>query len=369
LKRCFRCNPDGAGYGWYDKRKKRWCVSKGHMKFRDFWKSFNKHRFSKNRNVVMHFRIGTSGKKQHPDCTHPFPVADNFEDMIATNFEKESIVVHNGVCGRGLGDASDTMVAIRDYIDPLLNIVEDVRVEKIMKDLIDADLCRWLITKGPEVKRLGGWIEDGGVYYSNSGYKQPVSVQSSRHSTGFNNYHRNSTAYDWMPKSCAVIYTVYSFKDYLINGNWSWTKYEEYLANRARQLEYIKQNPMADPEKAVTLVTIETTDPGGCNQSDAFDDGIYEIFDDDINTLAVVDDNGDILWDDVEDETVNHPCPNCEDEVNIVKSPFSVGDSMCCRCGAVFVHGLKGTEAVKMYDINTRRDFNNTQAVIKGENE
>ena len=63
FKRCFTENPNGAGYGVL--RDDGWNCKKGFMSFTAFWKSFRKEHFGTEDYLIIHFRIGTSGKKAH----------------------------------------------------------------------------------------------------------------------------------------------------------------------------------------------------------------------------------------------------------------------------------------------------------------
>ena len=76
LERCFTTNKDGAGYMFVDKANDVVEIKKGFMNFNDFYKSliedYKKYKL-KDQTLVMHFRIGTSGKSA-TGCTHPFPV-------------------------------------------------------------------------------------------------------------------------------------------------------------------------------------------------------------------------------------------------------------------------------------------------------
>ena len=63
LKRCFDYNSDGAGFMYVDKGKV--IIDKGYMSFTSFYNRLKelKEKFDiQNKALVMHFRIGTSGK-------------------------------------------------------------------------------------------------------------------------------------------------------------------------------------------------------------------------------------------------------------------------------------------------------------------
>ena len=87
LERCFTINRDGAGYMYVDKEKNV-MIKKGFMKFDDFYKSMikdYKENNLKNQNLIMHFRIGTSGRNKL-GCTHPFPITDKMDENGLRDF-------------------------------------------------------------------------------------------------------------------------------------------------------------------------------------------------------------------------------------------------------------------------------------------
>jgi len=375
LKRCFKNNSDGAGFGWYNKKEKTWIVSKGHMSFKKFWKAFQAKKFKDNTEIMIHFRIGTSGRKSHPDCTHPFPVSENFKDMTLAEYKSDNIVMHNGVIGLGEGNASDTMVAIRDYIEPMYPYMEDNKIVVILKELIETTRSRWLLARKDEVVLLGGWQEEDGISYSNAGYKPVVKrvVEGVRGVwSGYYNRGRHipeesgiETGYDWMPKDMEVLHSIYSFDDYAVNGVWQWTLFEKYLIERGKQLD----QAAGSYTKGTLFTKHESDDGSGIGDIDHNDaDDIYEVFDQDGEIIAAVDDHGDIIWDEpdnlVHDNSSMKPCPNCPEEKNIVDSPYSCGDNMCCRCGAVYIKGLQGDESILMWDIDIQRHYLKTLRIM-----
>jgi predicted glutamine amidotransferase len=126
LKRCWNDNSDGAGYA-YLTDKDTWEIKKGFMKWMDFKKSLDAEKFVDENTVVMHFRIGTSGRCPHKAgelgkgemCTHPFPISNKTDMLESLRIDSSTIVIHNGIVGNGAGFLSDTMIAIRDHISVL----------------------------------------------------------------------------------------------------------------------------------------------------------------------------------------------------------------------------------------------------------
>jgi hypothetical protein len=364
LERCFNRNSDGSGFGWYNKKEKTWVVSKGFMTFKQFWEAFKAKKFKDSTDLVIHFRIGTSGRRVHPDCTHPFPVADNFEDMVAHEFKSKNIVLHNGIVGFGEGNASDTMVAIKQHADPLWPYLNDEKVLKLLGGLLESDRSRWLLAKEDEVVLLGTWVEDNGISYSNEGFRPPKPIKPTRAER-----RRAAREGGWASAELETVYSIYSFKNYAVGDSFSWKLFQKYLDQREEQLKAVSSYTKVrrTPTVADDGSEMGRSAPFIRDLSDV--DDVFEVFDADSKVIAVVDNNGDIIWDDPAEEAEVHntnTCPNCPEEKNIVNSPFSAGDSMCCRCGAVYVHALQGDEAILMWDIDIQRQYRNMLEIQQG---
>ena len=182
LKYNWNKNPDGGGFASWNEETKEFDVEKGFTSFKKFWKAFNEHKFQESDYVIIHFRIGTSGKigtpkeYNHPDCTHPFPISSKYEELSAITFSSKTLVVHNGVWGKGSGDFSDTMVAIRDYITPLIEYIDkgEDRFHLILENVLSSSFNRWIIASKTFAKMYGKWHTDPEtkIMYSKSDYKK-----------------------------------------------------------------------------------------------------------------------------------------------------------------------------------------------------
>jgi len=346
LKLCFKNNPDGAGYAVLLDTKE-WECKKGFMTFKSFWKSFNKEKYIKDDTVIIHFRIGTSGKKDHPDCTHPFPITDIEKDLILHRFVSKNILMHNGTCGSGRENLSDTMVAIIDYIDPLLPYIEiNDKIINIIQKCVGST-SRWFIAKENSYWMLGDWVEEKetGIWYSNKGYI-PTPVHQSPY---IYKYSYNVHSPIWNNKTPVIKKeTGSSKKMYFENDKWSWDKWEKL------------NTPLLEAPKPK--------------------DKEYEIFDENNTLTTIIDSKGNIVWEkdeEVEDydcpyctnsindellsksgacpycnEIVNHImynmnfdssndeenycCPNCGEQDYLIEPMNNIGDTECCKCGAIF---------------------------------
>lgn len=175
LMNCFDSNSDGAGYMYT--RKGEVIIKKGFMKWDDFKANFDKTCKCidvKNTPMVMHFRITTQGGVKQELC-HPYPLSRKMESLKLLNTTADIGVAHNGIISLTSDhnkDYNDTMKFITDYLSLI------IRDKKFYKDedkltLIER-LCgsKLAILDGSgHCQLIGDFIEDNGVYYSNSSYK------------------------------------------------------------------------------------------------------------------------------------------------------------------------------------------------------
>ena len=71
IETMFENNPDGAGYMYYDSKTKDVVINKGFMTLGALLNSLHSKDLT-HTNVVLHFRIGTSGYFNKMNC-HPYP--------------------------------------------------------------------------------------------------------------------------------------------------------------------------------------------------------------------------------------------------------------------------------------------------------
>ena len=401
LKRCWDGNSDGAGFAYLGEDD-LWQVQKGFMKWSDFLDAFKSHKFTKDHTVVIHFRIGTSGRcpsKTGPmglgeKCTHPFPISDDQEELEATEYVAKQIIIHNGVVGNGIGFLSDTMVAIQDHISVLWPYVEkDEKIKALLKDLLDCGPryqgSRWFIADGETYNLLGGWVidPDTKLWYTHDGYKPVVSVYSTGGAYGANEYDWRWMAYDEEDRNKKsvgkTIVTSYlpgaHTYSYCSGGTWSWTKWESRDSKDVKLIE--------------DVVATEVDD-----------DTIREVYDaTGNNVIALVDGHGNVVWDEIlgapaeevkaDEDTFdclscgkcdlklvdldsghcpycdallmpegavsivenNSKCPNCGEKNHLSITSFDIGDTECYRCGAVFLDTMTGEESIVTWNEDTKR--------------
>jgi hypothetical protein len=328
LQRCWNKNSDGAGFAYLNSRK-TWNVEKGLMTYKDFWNAYDAHKFTKNDVVIVHFRVGTSGNRKGPDCTHPFVIKtgkaweDEDEKYLAemrkTEYTASAIAFHNGVVGTGEGINSDTMLAVKDWIAPLHNIMVRPKILDIMMIATECSTSRWLVTKGPQVYLLGKWITDKetGIIYSNDGFKPPVVqpiINKSRGKKGLWNQVND-------PKYVNPI-----------TGDFDWDLWAKDYPSSTHKIESPDQGWENLPSR---WAGVSPSSLGGSEF----------IVDDDGTPIGLIDYEGNIILDDeyfafdANDKQADEMsiCPQCAEEHHLVETPYvGTGDTMCQKCGCVF---------------------------------
>ena len=176
LKRSFEYNSDGAGFMYVKNGKV--VIDKGYMTYDSFIKHYKTlleefHNF-KNKSLVIHCRIGTSGKNIKEN-THPFPISSDTRMLRAKKLSLEDVgIVHNGII-KGYGTATglnDTQEFISKYIYPIYSHFKDFYKNKdIMYGIEVITGSKWVILdKEDNLYFIGDFIDDKGLMFSNSSY-------------------------------------------------------------------------------------------------------------------------------------------------------------------------------------------------------
>lgn len=169
IRNCFANNPDGAGI-MYQKAGKV-TIKKGFFNVDALIKAFREIPTKYHR--ALHCRIATSGKIS-TQCCHPFPITDDLKQMGLAEQTVNGAVIHNGVISfctphEGLlSPWSDTMIFTQQYLHYLGDMVLGKQFKKLFEE---ASTSKLLIFKGKKIALVGRWVEDDGVFYSNTGYK------------------------------------------------------------------------------------------------------------------------------------------------------------------------------------------------------
>lgn len=179
IKTCFEHNSDGAGLMYVDKGQV--VIDKGFMSFRELEKRlevlYKKFNNFKNKALVIHCRIGTSGTNTREN-THPYCISTNYKDLHRTKIFCDLGMVHNGVITEytpvdNKHNTNDTQEFIMKYIAPLYEHYRDFyKNEYIMSGLADITGSRLVfLDTNDELYYVGDFVEDNGIKYSNTSYK------------------------------------------------------------------------------------------------------------------------------------------------------------------------------------------------------
>lgn len=158
LRSCFSSNPDGAGFAYVRKGKVE--ISKGHMKFEDFWRYYTRAvRRNPRSNFLIHFRIGTSGTKGEAN-THPFEVPNG-------------CLIHNGIMfdpDTVEGNKSDTNVLCKEVSSYLDTKEKWIKAKTAVGEAIGRGNKFCLLFDDNDYvivnEQEGNW--EAGVWYSNT---------------------------------------------------------------------------------------------------------------------------------------------------------------------------------------------------------
>ena len=187
LEICFENNSDGCGFMFT--RDNKLIIEKGFMDFDNFYKRLmevDKELNLYEQNVILHFRISTSGKICG-NLTHGYVVTDDYNKMKETYVELEEGIAmsHNGILPskyipskeiQNKHNINDTMKFIHDVVYPLVQLDKYSVFKPFYQDMLEKEIgtnkLAFLNSNG-EVAKVGKFIlGDDGVYYSNDTYQE-----------------------------------------------------------------------------------------------------------------------------------------------------------------------------------------------------
>jgi len=167
LKNSFDNNDDGAGF-MYRLNNGKIRIFKGFMT----WDTFKDAVMDKldtinNKEVIVHFRIGTSGANSQAMC-HPFPICRSDSKLGQTKAKCDAALVHNGIIsGYGDREFSDTHVFVRDVLTQLPYKSEAVR--SLMSNALHS---KFMIMDARKTYVMGDFENEKGWMFSNTSYKR-----------------------------------------------------------------------------------------------------------------------------------------------------------------------------------------------------
>lgn len=177
LTNCADTNSDGAGL-CYPTTNGKVQILKGIQSAQEVYDFLQTQDFTKVP-MMIHFRIGTHGDKNGPKHTHPFPIGQSTEKMEELVSLSSSALMHNGIMGQfGYDKAiSDTMAFARDALPHILRMPAAARDSVLSGVLGSYNKIAYMDGSGL-ITKVGTWIEDGGLLWSNQSYKRYSAVSS-----------------------------------------------------------------------------------------------------------------------------------------------------------------------------------------------
>lgn len=170
LQNCAKTNRDGGGL-CYPTASGKVQIYKGFKDAESMFAFLQTQDFS-SVPMMIHFRIGTHGDKGAPKHTHPFPVGKGQEEMEKLSYLTDMALMHNGIMYKFGYDKeiSDTMAFARDCLPGLLQLPEVCR-GIVLSEVLGTSNKIALMNSDGEISKVGTWIEDGGLFWSNTSYK------------------------------------------------------------------------------------------------------------------------------------------------------------------------------------------------------
>lgn len=179
LKKCWHLNPNGGGYMYNYENKV--VIHKGFTNFEEFYSHLletNKQYNLVDKNLIIHFRIATSGLVDKGNC-HPFPITDSTDILRSTDIVCGMAVAHNGVIHEYNHQKSllnDTQLFIKEII---FNIISNAKYDfyktncfkKIIEKMTDGSRMIFLNGEGIAIK-TGHWYKENGLFFSNLLFKK-----------------------------------------------------------------------------------------------------------------------------------------------------------------------------------------------------
>lgn len=210
----MKSNTDGSGFA--AKKKGVIILEKGFRTPKDLLAAIAKHKLTKSDELIIHHRIGTSGKPNDINM-HPFVVSDNEELLRSTSGTFNlPVMAHNGVFSSytdRTSDYNDTYHFIEKFMstpEVLALMKRDVnKFKEVFKSTLGWAKLAFLLPD-QDLTLIGDFTEDSGYFHSNSGYKTYTYDYggSSRSSRNWNYGYGDDYDDDGYPSRASVVNTV-----------------------------------------------------------------------------------------------------------------------------------------------------------------
>ena len=176
METMFKNNSDGAGFCYCLNGEV--IIKKGYMTYEDFadaLKDVSEQIDTYASPMIFHFRIATHGGI-NPGLCHPFPMSKKTSDMKQLITFTKLAIIHNGIIDiKTRKDASDTMTYIAERLARRYKhdkkFYKNRKQRKLIQSEIGSSKLAFLDEKG-EICTIGDFIEDNGILYSNSSYRE-----------------------------------------------------------------------------------------------------------------------------------------------------------------------------------------------------
>lgn len=212
LKNCFNYNADGCGFMYVKNNKV--IIDKGYMNYADFEKRYKKlckeNNDFKNKNLIIHFRIGTSAEntKEH---THPYPLTNNKKELHKLKTECKVGIVHNGIIADytpKTKQTNDTQEFIINYLYPLYKNYNEFYKNKYITDGIQTitNSKFVILDNNDNMTMIGDFINEKKVYYSNNTYKTTYSYKWYNYESDYKQYEKDFYNYKDNIKNYGLYY-------------------------------------------------------------------------------------------------------------------------------------------------------------------
>ncbi len=196
FKSMFRHNPDGAGFMYIEAGRVQ--IVKGLMTYSAFQNELAKVKSRTESPFVFHFRIATHGGINQ-SMTQPFPLTDKKSRLRSLRQSADVGVAHNGIImlcndARKMSDTAQFIAQYMTRICTGARPFDDINLD-IIESCIDSRMC--ILEASGAVHILGrGWIEDGGLMFSNSSYLDYRTTKKNSQKAAKNSFYYSPYSWD-----------------------------------------------------------------------------------------------------------------------------------------------------------------------------
>lgn len=181
LENCFDSNPDGAGFMYQDHNSNKVIINKGFMTFNSLIiaiQSLKSELDITAIDLILHFRYATQGSISPGNC-HPFPITKKVKELKELQISSKMAMVHNGIINfctdyhtnktKRQAILSDTQIFIKNYLAKMNN--STLFNPAVLALIEESTGSKFVFMDANRTELIGNFIEDKGIYYSNSTYK------------------------------------------------------------------------------------------------------------------------------------------------------------------------------------------------------